>query len=51
MLIERRIIENYLRYEMMVGLIAHWILKKCKCNLDLRKASEEMLINQSKRGI
>lgn len=31
MLIEERIIEDYLHYYMkMIGLIAYWILKKCK---------------------
>lgn len=51
MLIEERIIENYLHYVIMVGLIAHWILKKCKCILDLRKASEGFLVNEAKRDI
>lgn len=44
MLIEGRIIENYLHYVMMV---AHWILKKCKCILDL-KASKGMFVKEAK---
>lgn len=47
-LIEGRITENYFHYVMMVGLTVYWILKKCKCILDFKKASKGMFVKEAK---